>query len=80
LDSGILTTAYTAVDLQFGTTYEFRVESRNSYSYSGYSDVITLYCGFKPEPPTVVTTSNVHDQVLFEWNEPVNNGATIIGY
>lgn len=61
LELGILPEYYTAINLQFGITYQFRVESRNIYSYSAYSEVITLYCGFKPEPPTVVTTTNVNN-------------------
>lgn len=73
--SGVLPTSYTATGLTFSVTYKLRVEARNSYSYSAYSDEIELYCGFKPEPPTVVTTTNVNNEVLFEWNDPVNNGA-----
>lgn len=34
LASGLTDSAYLATDLTFGTTYEFKVESRNSYSYS----------------------------------------------
>lgn len=69
-----------ATGLNFGTTYEFKVESRNSYSYSPYSSTLSLYCGFKPEPPLTITTTNSNDVVVFNWDLPVNNGATVTAY
>lgn len=60
--------------------YEFKVESRNSYSYSPYSDTLTLLCAFKPDPPLVVTTENTNELVTIEWNDPIANGSPITGY
>lgn len=80
LASGVTDKFYTAVGLSFGTTYEFRVESRNSYDYSVFSDTLSLYCAFKPEPPLIITTTNVNDQVKLEWDLPVANGSPITGY
>jgi hypothetical protein len=78
--SGVTATQYTATDLTFGVTYKLRMEARNSYSFSVYSEEIELYCGFKPEPPTVVSTTNVADEVMLAWNAPVDNGATVTAY
>ena len=61
LVSGLTATNYLAVDLTAGVTYQFKVESRNSYSFSDYSDVLTLLCAFKPDPPLIVTTTNVNE-------------------
>jgi hypothetical protein len=69
-----------ATGLTFGTTYQFKVESRNSYSYSPYSDTITMLCAFKPDPPLVVTTTNTNDLVTVQWDDPIANGYVIHAY
>ena len=61
LASGIISTSYEATSLIAGVTYQFKVESRNSYGYSDYSTIITMLCAYIPEPPTSVTTSNSAD-------------------
>lgn len=43
--------AYTALGLTFGRTYNFKVEARNSYGYSAYSQVISILCAAEPERP-----------------------------
>ena len=60
--------------------YEFKVESRNSYSYSGYSGVLTMLCAFKPEPPAPPTTFRTTNKMNIEWVEPFTNGSPITGY
>lgn len=40
--------------LSAGSTYEFYVETRNSYSYSAASTTLDLLCAFIPEPPATV--------------------------
>ena len=65
--TGLTAAAYTAVGLTPGKTYQFRVESRNSYSYSALSEVLQLLCAFKPDPPLIVTTTNNNDLVKLEW-------------
>jgi hypothetical protein len=78
--SSITTTSYTAIELTAGTTYEFKIESRNSYGYSTYSDTLTLLCAFIADPPVIVLTVNSFDQVLVLWSEPVTNGSPITAY
>jgi hypothetical protein len=63
LGSGFTARAYTATGLTSGLTYEFKVESRNSYSYSAYSDSISMLCAFKPNAPVTVTTTNANELV-----------------
>lgn len=72
--------SYTATGLQFGVTYSFKVESRNSYSYSAFSEIITLLCAFKPDPPLLVTTANNNDLVTVSWDDPIANGYVIHEY
>jgi hypothetical protein len=80
LASGLTSTDYTAISLTFGTTYEFKVESRNSYGYSGYSSVLTLLCAFIPDPPTTVTSANSNELVTISWNAPIANGSPVTAY
>ncbi len=80
LASNLVSPSYTAIDLTSGITYQFKVESRNSYGYSAYSDSITLLCAYKPDPPASVTTTNSDNQVTVQWSAPVVNGSPIIAY
>lgn len=80
LESGITGTTYTAITLTVGTTYEFKIESRNSYGFSNYSDVVKQLCAFIAEPPLMVTTANFNDIVTISWSEPVSNGSPITAY
>ena len=75
-----MTSSYTAVGLNAGTTYEFKVESRNSYGYSTYSGDLSLLCAFIAEPSTQITSTNLNNQVIFDWTEPVSNGSPITEY
>ena len=58
LASNVVSSSYTAIDLTAGVTYQFKIESRNSYGYSTYSGSISLLCAYIPDPPTTVSTSN----------------------
>ena len=78
--SGLTETAYLVTDLSFGTIYEFKVESRNSYGYSAYSDTIALLCAFLPDPPLTISTSNTNEFVTVAWDEPIANGSPITAY
>ena len=80
LASGVIPTTFTATSLTAGVTYQFKVESRNSYGYSAYSSPITMLCAFIPEPPTTVSTTNSADQVVISWSAPVTNGSPITSY
>jgi hypothetical protein len=80
LASGLTDTSYLATDLTFGLNYEFKVESRNSYSYSEYSETLTLLCAFIPDPPLSVSTANTNDLVTITWSDPVANGYVVHEY
>jgi cellulose 1,4-beta-cellobiosidase len=74
LASSLTSTEYLANSLSFGTTYDFKVESRNSYGYSAYSSTTSLLCAYIPDHPATVTTTNTNDQVTVSWSDPVANG------
>jgi hypothetical protein len=78
--TGITVTSYTATGLNAGTTYEFKVEARNSFDFSSPSEVLSLKASWFPEPPTTVTTNNVDANVEISWSDPVSNGEPITAY
>jgi hypothetical protein len=80
LASNVAERTYLAVDLISGVIYSLKVESRNSYGYSVYSDAITLLAAFIPDPPLIVTTTNSGDQVLVKWASPNMNGSPVTSY
>lgn len=61
LASGVTETTFTATNLVFGTIYEFKVETRNSYNHGPYSEVLTMLAAFKPEAPGAPTTTTVNN-------------------
>jgi hypothetical protein len=43
LDTGITTTSYTAIDLSQGQSYKFKVQARNAFGFSAFSnELVTL--------------------------------------
>jgi cellulose 1,4-beta-cellobiosidase len=48
LATGVTETSYLVTGLNSGTTYEFKIEARNSYGYSGYSETLSLLSAFVP--------------------------------
>jgi len=72
--------SYLFTGLTAGLIYSFKVESRNSYDFSTYSEPITLLCAFKPEPPPIVLTTNSGDKVIVSWATPNSNGSPVTSY
>lgn len=50
-------TSYLAENLVPGTTYKFRVESKNTYLHSDYSTELELEAGYIPDAITVLSSS-----------------------
>jgi hypothetical protein len=63
-----------------GTTYKFKVQSRNSFGLSEYSDEIELTVGYQPAQPLAPTTSIIADNVIIDWVAPSDSGSTITSY
>lgn len=49
--------SYLVTGLTAGTTYDFFIEARNEYGYSGDSDTLILLCAYIPEIPTDIATT-----------------------
>lgn len=67
-------------NLQAGTVYKFKVQARNSYGLSEYSNELSLVCGFIPDVPAPPTIVIIADQVITEWVAPNPNGSAILSY
>ena len=80
LATNVVNPSYTVTGLTAGLTYQFKVQSRNSYGLSGYSEKIRLLCAYKPDAPVLVTSINSGDQVTISWSAPVENGSPITAY
>lgn len=71
---------YTASGLSPGLTYSFKVEARNEFGFSEYSDTVQILCAMHPETPDAPSTTVVGDSVVFEWAAPADNGTPITAY
>jgi hypothetical protein len=47
-------TNYVLTGLTAGVNYEIKVEARNQYDYSDYSNVLTLLCAYIPTVPHTI--------------------------
>ena len=80
LESSVVGTSYLATGLTAGSIYEFKLEAKNSYSYSAFSETLSLLCAFVPDPPMTVVTVNTNEVVTVAWSEPVSNGSPVTAY
>jgi hypothetical protein len=80
LVSGLTDTAYTDSGLTQGLTYQFKVEARNIYGFSVYSNTVTILAAQVPAQPTPPVTTWNPDDVIITWTSPDNGGSSIIGY
>lgn len=81
LQSGITSTSYTtAVSLNQGSYYKFKVEARNSVGYSVLSDSISVLCAELPGVTTAPTTVRDGSNIVITWNAPDDGGTAILAY
>lgn len=82
LEETVSDTTYIANPLTTGTNYEFKVQARNAYGYSDYSNVVQILVASVPSKPSapVTTWSNANNQVTVSWSEPSTNGGPILSY
>lgn len=80
VSSGVTDLQFTATGLMTGQIYHFKVQSRNSFGLSGYSDELTILCAEEPAQPAAPVTQTVDATVVISWLAPLNNGSPITGY
>ena len=78
--ASVSTTQFTAFSLMPGSYYSFKVQSKNSYGFSDYSEQITMLCAFVPSAPEAPSTEVINSDVLISWPETNENGSPITGF
>jgi len=78
--AGLVALSYKTVGLTAGVTYKFKIEARNTYGYSVYSNELSILCATVPSVPATPTNSNILNQVKFDWTAPAENGLAITSY
>jgi hypothetical protein len=71
---------YQATGLTAGVTYAFKVETRNENGHSDYSEPVSILCATVPDTPAQPSTTVIGNQVVFNWDTPVDNGLPVLGY
>lgn len=71
---------YTVLGLTAGTTYKFKVQSRNEYGLSQFSEEVLILVAQIPDAPTNIVTSVVDFDVKIEWTPPSDQGSPITAY
>lgn len=80
MSSTLTDTAFTFTNVVQGGTYQFKVEARNAYGYSEFSNTLTVSASEVPEQPAAPTTTWLPDDIVISWTTPDDNGSPIIGY
>lgn len=75
-----LGTNYTATGLTTGNTYVFKVQARNSYGLSLFSNEVTILVATTPSKPSTPMTSVSANQAVITWVAPSENGSPITSY
>lgn len=61
LENNILDTQFLVPDLTPGLVYKFKIQARNSFGLSEYTDMLELTIGFVPNKPEVPDTVVIND-------------------
>ena len=82
--SGVTTTSYTrTTGITAGTTYKFKVKSRNAIGLSADSSEFSIVAATVPSAPSAPTTTVSSDtlSMTVDWNPPSDNGGlSVTGY
>ena len=80
VEAGITVTSYTITGLTQGLTYQFKVQARNDYGFSDYSEPMSALAAQVPAQPQPPSTSFADGQVTITWVAPDNGGSPIVAY
>jgi len=80
LQESVVFSEYLATGLTQGLVYQFKVEARNAYGFSIYSDTVSILTAQVPDQPSAPTTSRSGDSIIITWSAPNSGGSPIKGY
>ena len=78
--SGLTELNYIVTGLVQGATHQFKIEARNAYGFSAFSDTVTILAAQVPGKPNAPTTVWSPDDVVVSWTKPDNGGSPVTGY
>lgn len=74
------TNSFVVLSLTPGTTYKFKVQARNAFGTSDYSEELSLLSAYVPLKPESVDAYIYNDRIIVSWNDPTPNGSPLTGY
>ena len=80
LESNILARQYVSTLLTPGTIYQFKVQARNAYGLSNYSEILTILAAAEPGQVGTPMTETVNSNILIKWSRPAANGSPVTSY
>ena len=78
--SNLAATSYLVTGLSVGDLYKFKVEARNAFGYSEFSDVVEILAAQIPDKPDAPVTTFDRTTVVISWTAPFEQGSAITGY
>jgi len=70
----------TLIPLTPGVVYTFKVQARNDFGFSDFSEDVQIKAAQRPDVAGAPATSVQGDDVLIDWNEPDDKGSDILDY
>jgi len=80
LEIGVTAKTYTVINMLSGHTYGFKVQARNNFGYSDFSQEVLITAAKVPAKPAPPTTTFQRETVLIDWVAPDAGGSPIKGY
>jgi len=80
LESNIVSLPYTAKPLLVGIYYAFKVQSRNTFGYSEFSDAVIVLVAQIPDAPVEPLTIIDGADLKIDWIAPFEQGSPITSY
>lgn len=76
----LLSKKFSVTGLSLGTWYIFKVQAKNDWGISDFSDTVRILAAQQPNIPLAPETEFFRDSVKVTWKEPFNGGSQITGY
>ena len=78
--SGITASSYLVTGLSVGSLYSFKIQARNIFGFSSFSDIVQILAAQIPDKPLAPTTTFDRTTVKITWAAPFEQGSPITGY
>ena len=80
LEESVNALSYTAESLTQGETYRFKVQAKNLYGYSEFSNIVRILAAQSPAKPVAPETVWQPETVTITWIAPDDGGSPITGF